>query len=139
MNEINPERLPVSDLVRTSRRSLNMTQEELAKAVDKSRGWIIQLEKGARYKEGALFTLEPMICLRLADVLNLDPTVVLTAADIPKSEWPNFSNMVAKSAIVKTIDVTTLSHTQERLIRDLVEEIKRGNWHAENDKKDPTP
>lgn len=41
----NQEKYPISDLVRNQRRTLDMNQEHLAKAIDKTRFWVIDLEK----------------------------------------------------------------------------------------------
>lgn len=118
---------PLSDLVRRARKNIDLTQSELGEAIGKSRWWIVQLEKGAWYVNGKGFALEPMMCLKLADVLGLDPVAVLSAADVPKNDWPDFSNMVAKSDSVRRIDITTLTPAQTRLVAGLVDEFKRGN------------
>ncbi|ALC06572.1 hypothetical protein CDES_10990 [Corynebacterium deserti GIMN1.010] len=69
--------------MRAKRRELNKTQADLAIAVGKSRWWVIQFEKGERYVSAKEFELEPLMRLKIADSLTLDPTTVLTAADIP--------------------------------------------------------
>ena len=129
------EKYPISDLVRQRRRDLGMTQDDFAKAVDRTRFWVINLEKGESRQTGKPFEVEPLMCVRIADVLALDPVQVLTAAKIPESEWPNFSNIVAKSDFVRHIDITRLTIKQQDLITALVDELKERNIDAGLDKK----
>lgn len=128
----------LGDLVRVARKRLGLTQDELATQLDKSRWWVIQLEKGESYYSAKTNSrgvkIEPMMCVRLADILNLDPADVLFAAGVPKSDWPNFSNIISKSDSVRAIDVTSLTLDQARLIKGLVEELKKGNTAHERDR-----
>lgn len=112
-----------------------MTQDDLAKAVDRTRFWVINLEKGESRQTGKPFEVEPLMCVRIADVLALDPVQVLTAAKIPENDWPNFSNIVAKSDFVRHIDITRLTIKQQDLIAALVDELKERNIDAGLDKK----
>lgn len=122
---MNPNEL--GNLIRRARKQNGLTQDTLADLIGKSRWWVIQLEKGESYSTGKGLGLEPLMCVKLADILNIDPADVLFAAGIPKAKWPNFSNIVSKSDSVRTVDMTSLTLDQARLINALVEELKKGN------------
>ena len=116
-------------LIRRARKQNGLTQDELATQLGKSRWWVVQLEKGESYYSGKGVGrgLEPLMCVRIADTLNLDPADVLFAAGVPKAEWPNFSNVLAKSVSVRNVDITSLTLEQARLVKGIVEELKKGN------------
>jgi len=130
---VNPNRLPISDLVRNRRRELDMNQADFAKAVGRTRFWVIDLERGEARRTGKPFEVEAMMCMRIADVLALDPVEVLTAARVPEDEWPNFSNIVAKSDFVMHIDITRLTSRQRDIVTGLVDEFKELNLDAKRE------
>lgn len=128
----------LGNLIRVARKRLALTQDELADLLHKSRWWVIQLEKGESYYSAKTNSrgvkIEPMMCVRIADTLNLDPADVLFAAGVPKADWPNFSNILSKSDSVRNIDITALTLEQARLIKGIVEELKKGNTTNERDR-----
>ncbi|AJE68251.1 helix-turn-helix domain-containing protein [Corynebacterium glutamicum] len=130
----NQEKYPISDLVRNQRRTLDMNQEHLAKAIDKTRFWVIDLEKGISRRTGEPFTVDPMMCMKLAEALNLDPVEVLSAAKVPESEWPNFSKIISQSDYVKHVDITRLTVRQQDLVINLVNEFKELNLNTPYEK-----
>ena len=124
----------LSELVRIARRRLKMNQADLAAAVGRDRSWVVQLEKGERYN-GNPFEIDPHMTLRLAAVLDIDPVEALVAAGVDKSDWPNLSHIRSTSANVRTVDITTLSNSQAKLVEQLVKEFKDGNKQNESGKK----
>lgn len=121
-------RTKLGNLIRVARGELGMSQDELGAALGgKSRQWVAQLERGERYGTGSTFDVDAGLAVNLALVLQLDPVDVLRAARVPESQWPNLSNVSARGGKVRTIDITTLSTNQARLIEDLVDEFKAGN------------
>lgn len=126
--------LKLSEMVRLARRRTKMNQADLAEAVGRDRSWVVQLEKGERYN-GNPFEVEPHMVLKLAAVLNIDPVEGLVAAGIDKSEWPDLSHMRSTNANVRTVDITTLSNSQAKLVEQLVKEFKDGNKQNESGKQ----
>lgn len=124
----------LSELVRIARRRAKMNQADLAEAIGRDRSWVVQLEKGRRYN-GNPFETEPLMVLKLAAVLNIDPVEALVAAGIDKSEWPDLSHMRSTSDSVRTVDITTLSNSQAKLVEQLVKEFKDGNKQNESGKQ----
>ena len=128
-------RTELGNLIRAARGELGMSQDELGAVMGgRSRQWVSQLERGERYGGGGAFEVSAGVAVQLALVLDLDPVDVLRAAGVPESQWPNLSNVSAKNGKVKTIDITTLSTNQARIIEDLVDEFKAGNQYYEWDK-----
>lgn len=125
--------LGLADIVRIARKKQGFNQADLGEAVGRDRTWVTQLERGKRYS-GKPFTIEPHMVLKLAGVLQVDPVELLVAAEIPQSEWPDMSHISSNSANVRTIDITTLSPTQAKLVEQLVKELKNGNNQNESGK-----
>lgn len=123
----------LSELVRLERQRAGMNQAELAAALGRDRSWVVQLERGRRYN-GNPFETEPLMVMKLAAVLNIDPVEALVAAGIDKSQWPDLSHMRSTSANVRTVDITTLSNSQAKLVEQLVKEFKDGNKQNESGK-----
>lgn len=123
----------LSELVRLERQRAGMNQAELAEALGRDRSWVVQLERGRRYN-GNPFETEPLMVMKLAAVLNIDPVDALVAARIDKSQWPDLSHIRSKSANVRTVDITTLSNSQAKLVEQLVKEFKDGNKQNESGK-----
>lgn len=126
--------LGLADIVRLARKRLELNQAELGEAMGRDRTWVTQLERGKRYN-GKPFTIEPHMVLKLAGVLQVDPVDLLVAAEIPEPQWPDLSQVRSNSANVRTVDITTLSPTQAKLIEQLVKELKRGNNQNESGKQ----
>lgn len=123
----------LSELVRLERQRAGMNQAKLAEAMGRDRSWVVQLERGRRYN-GNRFETEPEMVLKLAAVLNIDPVEALVASGIDKSQWPDLSHIRSKSANVRTVDITTLSNSQAKLVEQLVKEFKDGNKQNESGK-----
>lgn len=124
-------KLELAEIVRLARRRMGMNQADLAESLGRDRSWVVQLEKGRRYN-GNAFEIEPFMALKIAGVLNLDPVEVLVAGGIEKSQWPDLSHIRSNSANVRTVDITTLSNSQAKLVEQLVKEFKDGNKHNES-------
>lgn len=124
----------LSELVRIARRRAKMNQADLAEAIGRDRSWVVQLEKGQRYN-GNAFEIEPHMALKVAGVLNLDPVEVLVAGGVDKSQWPDLSHIRSTSDSVRTVDITTLSNSQAKLVEQLVKEFKDGNKQNESGKQ----
>lgn len=116
--------LQLANLVRNSRLDLDMSQQDLATAMDKSRHWIAQLERGSWYKDGKAFTLDGDSALRLAMTLNLDPVGVLRAGQVEVSRWPDLSKLRSEHTSVRTVDISSLTPQKQDLVERLVEELK---------------
>lgn len=114
-------------MVRNARAELGMNQTELGELMGKSRHWVVQLERGASYDTDKEKRYHAETCIRLAAILNLDPIAVLHAAHVPSELWPDLSHMYSNSDIISTIDVTALTQNQQKLVRELIEELKAGN------------
>lgn len=125
--------LGLADIVRIARKNKGLNQADLGEAMDRDRTWVTQLERGKRYS-GKPFTIEPHMVLKLAVVLEVDPVELLVAAEIPQSEWPDMSHISSNSANIRTVDITTLSPTQAKLVEQLVKELKNGNNQNESGK-----
>ncbi|MHB2251383.1 helix-turn-helix domain-containing protein [Corynebacterium aurimucosum] len=123
----------LSELVRLERQRAGMNQAELAAALGRDRSWVVQLERGRRYN-GNPFETEPLMVMKLAAVLKIDPVDALVASGIDKSQWPDLSHIRSKSANVRTVDITTLSNSQAKLVEQLVKEFKDGNKQNESGK-----
>lgn len=123
----------LSELVRLERQRAGMNQAELAAALGRDRSWVVQLERGRRYN-GNPFETEPLMVMKLAAVLNIDPVEALVASGIDKSQWPDLSHIRSTSANVRTVDITTLSNSQAKLVEQLVKEFKDGNKQNESGK-----
>lgn len=121
----------VGALIRQRRRAMGLTQEELAKEIGKSRKWLLQVERGLNYTTEKTTYLSPDMCVKLAAILDVDPVDMLLAADIPKGDWPNFSYIRSNSVKIQTVDITTLTPAQAKIIRDLADEFKALNLDAE--------
>ena len=121
----------ISKIVRAARRRNELTQAELGKAMDRSRFWVMQLERG-EWHNGADFKVDAAMLIKLAGVLNIDPHVLLAASDIPEDEWPNLSHGRSNAAIVRTVELHGLSDKQANLVKQIVAELRAGN---DNNKK----
>lgn len=126
-NMSNSSQIELGNMVRNARVGLGINQTELGRLIGKSRHWVVQLERGLSYDTEKEKRYQPETCVRLAAVLNLDPVEVLHAARIPSTMWPDLSYMYSKSGIISTIDVTALTEIQQKLVRELIEELKAGN------------
>lgn len=129
--------MKLANLVRNARLDLDMKQEDLAAAVDKSRHWVAQIERGAWYRTGEPFTLDGDNALRLSMALNLDPVEVLRAGQVEVARWPDLSKLRSTSASVKSIDISSLTPEQQDLIERLVDELKYRT--SRNDGPEPQP
>lgn len=129
--------MKLANLVRNARLDLDMKQEDLAAAVDKSRHWVAQLERGSWYRTGEPFTLDGDNALRLALALNLDPVEVLRAGQVEVSRWPDLSKIRSNSASVRSLDISSLTPEQQDLIERLVDEFKHPT--SGNDTTKPQP
>ena len=114
----------LANLARNARLDLDMSQQDLATAMDKSRHWVAQLERGSWYRSGEAFTLDGDNALRLAMTLNLDPVEVLRAGQVEVNRWPDLSKIRSHSASVRTVDISSLTPQQQDLIERLVDELK---------------
>ena len=123
----NKNQQALANMVRNARAELGMNQTELGELMGKSRHWVVQLERGASYDTDKEKRYQAETCVRLAAILNLDPVSVLHAAHVPSDLWPDLSLMYSNSDIISTIDVTALTQTQQKLVRELIEELKAGN------------
>ena len=129
--------MTLANLVRNARLDLDMSQQDLAAAMDKSRHWVAQLERGAWYKDGSPFTLDGDNALRLAMTLNLDPVEVLRAGAVDVKRWPDLSKIRSSSASVRSLDISSLTPEQQDLIERLVDEFKHPT--SGNDTTKPQP
>lgn len=125
--------LNLSEMVRVARRSAGLNQAELGEVLGRDRSWVIQLERGTWYT-GKPFEIEALMVLKIASVLELDPVEALVASGIDRSEWPNLSQSLSNSDNVRTVDITTLSNSQAKLVEQLVKEFKDGNKKNESGK-----
>lgn len=126
--------LNLSEMVRVARRSAGLNQAELGEVLGRDRSWVIQLERGTWYT-GKPFEIEALMVLKIASVLELDPVEALVASGIDRSEWPNLSQSLSNSDNVRTVDITTLSNSQAKLVEQLVKEFKDGNKKNESGKR----
>ena len=138
---MNPEstdpNLLLANLIRTARLDLDMSQADLAVAMDRSRHWVAQLERGAWYKDGEPFTLDGDNALRLAMTLDLDPVEVLRAGRVDVSRWPNLSKIRSHSASVRVVDISSLTPQQQDIVERLVDELKHPT--STNTESEPAP
>ena len=87
--EHNKEYATLAELVKAKRKELGLSQADLADAMNRSRHWVIQLEKGEWYGVDREFTLEAEYAVKLARILDVNPREVLTLGKVPKIEWPD--------------------------------------------------
>ena len=127
----------LANMARNARLALDMSQEDVALAMDRSRHWVTQLERGTWYKNGETFTLYGDNALRLALTLDLDPVEVLRAGQVELERWPDLSKVRSNSDSVKSIDISSLSPQQQNIIERLVDEFKYPT--SGNDKPEPEP
>lgn len=106
---------------------MGISQTDLAEAVGKSRHWVSQLERGAWYRDGNPFTLEPDMAVKLAGVLDIPVVDMLVAGRVPELKWPDLSNYSSIDDNVIVIDVTRLTEHQRDIIQGLINEFKTLN------------
>ena len=124
--EHNKEYATLAELVKAKRKELGLSQADLADAMNRSRHWVIQLEKGEWYGVDREFTLEAEYAVKLARVLDVNPREVLTLGKVPKIEWPDLSYTLSNGDTIQAIDITDLTDEQAALIRQLVHELAKG-------------
>ena len=124
--EHNKEYATLAELVKAKRKELGLSQADLADAMNRSRHWVIQLEKGEWYGVDREFTLEAEYAVKLARILDVNPREVLTLGKVPKIEWPDLSYTLSNGDTIQAIDITDLTDEQAALIRQLVHELARG-------------
>lgn len=124
--EHNSEYKTLGELVRAERKKQGISQADLAKAMGRSRSWMIQLEKGEWYGEEREFTLEAEYAVKLARLLDISPRIVLKLGKVPQNQWPDLSYTLSNGDTIRTIDITDLTDEQATLVRQLVHELVRG-------------
>lgn len=125
----------LGDLIHAARKKLRMTQTDLADALGRSRQWIGQLERGQWYYSQETFTASPDELVKIAGILDISPVEVLIAAGVDKSKWPDLSHIRSKDVNVRTIDLTSLTTNQIRLVEDLVEEFRTGRHNDQGKRR----
>lgn len=114
----------LGNLVRTTRTTLGMTQEDLAAEVGKTRQWVIQVEKGIWNNGGKRVSLTPENAIKLGLALGRDVQDFLLAGEVPIEKWPDLSHISSKTDKVRLIDITSLTPHQQALIESIVHELK---------------
>ena len=130
------ESMEFGQVIRQARKAIGMTQADLGEAMDRTRYWVIQLEKGERY-DGNDPAIGPSAIVRLATVLNLDAQKLLAAAGVPPEKWPNLSYSRSNNGSVSTVDIDGLSESQATLVQQLVNEFKAGNYAQQTSREQP--
>lgn len=118
-------------LVRDRRLELGITQEDLAKALGKSRYWVIQVEKGVWNNGGIRVSLPAQVAVDLAVELGLDKERVLLAAGVEFEKWPNLSHISSNGDKLKILNITSLTPRQQAIIESAVHEYKRLNQESD--------
>ncbi|AHI23385.1 helix-turn-helix domain-containing protein [Corynebacterium vitaeruminis] len=118
-------------LVRAGRNKLDITQQQLADMVGRSRKWMVQVEKGERYDTSEDMRIDPDMVVKIALILDIDPVEALYAVGAPKDTWPDFSHLRLASDNVRVVDITSLTPEQTKLVEGMIDEFRKLNRKVE--------
>ena len=121
----------ISELVRKARRDIEMSQEELGKAMGKSRAWAVRLE-GCNV--GTFAAMQPIHWAQLEMHLGIEPGGLLRFTDFARDSWPDVARVNVQeneksnaSSNYNWVYIGDLTQKQAKIISETATEFRSLN------------